>query len=228
MKIMNNKKFFIKTFLKIIYYYFLKIKNMYFLYIYIFILLIENIFSISKDNDSINQTINSLITKGDFINLDNYLESLLKENISFIDILSTNVNKKLGKIKEISNKLSVISRTNFRVISPAFNWRETELELYLEIFYSHRMNAPSCGELDYENVTLLNNNMTFHFEGNCTMGDDELFFNLTLNLFKSIKYIRKIEKSRKQMTITLVKDYYSYWNRLLDNDQENPDNMNAF
>ena len=201
---------------------------MYFLYIYIFILLIENIFSISKDNDSINQTINSLITKGDFINLDNYLESLLKENISFIDILSTNVNKKLEKIKEISNKLSVISRTNFRVISPAFNWRETELELYLEIFYSHRMNAPSCGELDYENVTLLNNNMTFHFEGNCTMGDDELFFNLTLNLFKSIKYIRKIEKSRKQMTITLVKDYYSYWNRLLDNDQENPDNMNAF
>ena len=201
---------------------------MYFLYIYIFILLIENIFSISKDNDSINQTINSLITKGDFIKLDNYLESLLKENISFIDILSTNVNKKLEKIKEISNKLSVISRTNFRVISPAFNWRETELELYLEIFYSHRMNAPSCGELDYENVTLLNNNMTFHFEGNCTMGDDELFFNLTLNLFKSIKYIRKIEKSRKQMTITLVKDYYSYWNRLLDNDQENPDNMNAF
>ena len=201
---------------------------MYFLNIYIFILLIENIFSISKDNNSINQTINSLITKGDFINLDNYLESLLKENISFIDILSINVNKKLEKIKEISNKLSVISRTNFRVISPAFNWRETELELYLEIFYSHRMNAPSCGELDYENVTLLNNNMTFHFEGNCTMGDDELFFNLTLNLFKSIKNIRKIEKSRKQMTITLVKDYYSYWNRLLDNDQENPDNMNAF
>ena len=201
---------------------------MYFLYIYIFISLIQNIFSISEDNDSINQTIHSLITKGDFINLDNYLESLLKENISFIDILSTNVNKKLEKIKEISNKLSVISRTNFRVISPAFNWRETELELYLEIFYSHRMNAPSCGELDYENVTLLNNNMTFHFEGNCTMGDDELFFNLTLNLFKSIKYIRKIEKSRKQMTVTLVKDHYSYWNRLLDDDQENPDNMNVF
>ena len=201
---------------------------MYFLYIYIFISLIQNIFSIFEDNESINQTINSLITKGDFINLDKYLESLLKENISFIDILSTNVNKKLEKIKEISKKLSVISRTNFRVISPAFNWRETELELYLEIFYSHRMNAPSCGELDYENVTLLNNNMTFHFEGNCTMGDDELFFNLTLNLFKSIKYIRKIEKSRKQMTITLVKDYYSYWNRLLDNDQENPDNMNVF
>ena len=191
-------------------------------------ILIVNIFSFSKDNDSINKTINLLITKGDFINLDNYLDSLVKENISFIDILSSNVNQKLEKIKEISKKLSIISRTNFRVISPAFNWRETELELYLEIFYSHRMNAPSCGELDYENVTLLNNNMTFHFEGNCTMGDDELFFNLTLNLFKSIKKIRKIEKSRKKMTITLVKDYYSYWNRLLNNDQENPDNMNVF
>ena len=201
---------------------------MYFLFFYIFILLIVNIFSFNKDNEVINQTINSLITNGDFLSLDKYLENLLKENISFIDILSLNINKKLEKIKEVSKKLSVISRTNFRVISPAFNWRETEFELYLEIFYSHRMNAPSCGELDYENVTLLNNNLTFHFEGNCTMGDDELFFNLTLNLFKAIRNIRRIEKSRKKMTITLLKEYNSYWNRLLDNEQENPENMNSF
>jgi len=201
---------------------------MYFLFFYIFILLLVNIFSFNKDNETINQTINSLITNGDFLSLDKYLENLLKENISFIDILSLNINKKLEKIKEVSKKLSVISRTNFRVISPAFNWRETEFELYLEIFYSHRMNAPSCGELDYENVTLLNNNLTFHFEGNCTMGDDELFFNLTLNLFKAIRNIRRIEKSRKKMTITLLKEYNSYWNRLLDNEQENPENMNSF
>ena len=201
---------------------------MYFLFFYIFLLLLVNIFSFNKDNETINQTINSLITNGDFLSLDKYLENLLKENISFIDILSLNINKKLEKIKEVSKKLSVISRTNFRVISPAFNWRETEFELYLEIFYSHRMNAPSCGELDYENVTLLNNNLTFHFEGNCTMGDDELFFNLTLNLFKAIRNIRRIEKSRKKMTITLLKEYNSYWNRLLDNEQENPENMNSF
>ena len=199
---------------------------MYFLFIYLFILLISSIYSIFEDNITINKTICNLITKGEFSKLDTYLESLKKENISFIDILSTNINKKMEKIKEISKKLSIISRTNFRVISPAFNWRETELEIYLEIFYSHRMNAPSCGELDYENITLLNNNNTFHFEGNCTMGDDELFFNLTLNLYKKKKKIRNIEKSRKQMRITLEKDYYSYWNRLLDTDQENPDNMN--
>ena len=199
-----------------------------FLFFYIIILLITYILNISLDNDTINKSINSLITKGDYNKLDNYLEILTKENISFIDMLSLNINEKMKQIKEISKKLSIISRTNFRVVSPAFNWRETELELYLEIFFSHRMNAPSCGELDYENITLLNNNKTFHFEGNCTMGDDELFFNLTLNLFKSIREIRKIEKSRKQISITLVKDYYSYLNRLLDNDEENPDNMNEF
>ena len=199
-----------------------------FLFFYIIILLITYILNISLDNDTINKTINSLITKGDYNKLDNYLEILTQENISFIDMLSLNINEKMKQINEISKKLSIISRTNFRVVSPAFNWRETELELYLEIFFSHRMNAPSCGELDYENITLLNNNKTFHFEGNCTMGDDELFFNLTLNLFKSIREIRKIEKSRKQISITLVKDYYSYWNRLLDNDEENPDNMNEF
>ena len=196
---------------------------MYFLFFY---LLITNIFSISKDESSINKTINSLITKGDFIQLDNYLESLTKSNISFIEILSSNINKKMDQIKNISKKLIIISRTNFRVISPAFNWRETEIEIFLEIFYSHSLNAPSCGELDYENVTLLNNNNTFHFEGNCTMGDDELFFNLTLNLFKPIAKIRNIEKSRKRMSITLLKEYHSYWNRLLDTDEENPDNMN--
>ena len=199
---------------------------MYFLFFYLIILLITNIFSISKDESSINKTINSLITKGDFIQLDNYLESLTKSNISFIDILSSNINKKMDQIKNISKKLIIISRTNFRVISPAFNWRETEIEIFLEIFYSHSLNAPSCGELDYENVTLLNNNNTFHFEGNCTMGDDELFFNLTLNLFKPIAKIRNIEKSRKRMSITLLKEYHSYWNRLLDTDEENPDNMN--
>ena len=199
-----------------------------FLFCYLIILLITYILNISLDNDTINKTINSLITKGDYNKLDNYLEILTKENISFIDMLSLNINEKMKQINEISKKLSIISRTNFRVVSPAFNWRETELELYLEIFFSHRMNAPSCGELDYENITLLNNNKTFHFEGNCTMGDDELFFNLTLNLFKSIREIRKIEKSRKQISITLIKDHYSYWNRLLDNDEENPDNMNEF
>ena len=199
---------------------------MYFLFFYLIILLITNIFSISKDESSINKTINSLITKGDFIKLDNYLESLTKSNISFIDILFSNINKKMDQIKNISKKLIIISRTNFRVISPAFNWRETEIEIFLEIFYSHSLNAPSCGELDYENVTLLNNNNTFHFEGNCTMGDDELFFNLTLNLFKPIAKIRNIEKSRKKMSITLLKEYHSYWNRLLDTDEENPDNMN--
>ena len=197
-----------------------------FLSIYLFILLITNIFSIVEDNVTMNQTISDLITKGDFNKLDNYLELLAKENISFIDILSSNINKKMKQIKEISSRLSIISRTNFRVVSPAFNWRETELEIYLEIFYSHRMNAPSCGELDYENITLLNNNNTFHFEGNCTMGDDELFFNLTLNLYRPIAKIRNIEKSRKQMKITLVKEYYAYWNRLLDTEEENPDNMN--
>ena len=30
------------------------------------------------------------------------------------------------------------------------------------------------------------------------------------------------------MTITLLKEYNSYWNRLLDNEQENPENMNSF
>ena len=51
---------------------------MYFLFFYLIILLITNIFSIIKDDITINKTINSFITKGDYIQLDNYLDSLKK------------------------------------------------------------------------------------------------------------------------------------------------------
>ncbi len=197
-------------------------------YILLFILLITNIFSLTYDNTTINNTIYKYIKKGEYSNLDTYLDELKQNNISFISYLTENIHNKIKKIKEISQKLSLISRTNFRIISPAFNWRETELEIFLEIYFSHRMNAPSCGELDYQNIELLNNNMTFHFEGNCTMGDDELFFNLTLNLYKKISKIRSITQSRKQIKISLYKEEHKYWNKLLKDDEENPDNMNGY
>ena len=196
--------------------------------IYLLILLINTILSSTNDISIINNTIYTYIKKGQYSHLDSYLNDLKQKNISFIDCLTDNINNKIKKIKEISEKLSIISKTNFRVISPAFNWRETEIEIFLEIFFSHRMNAPSCGELDYQNIELLNNNMTFHFEGNCTMGDDELFFNLTLNLFKKVTRIKKIDQSRKQIQITLYKEEHTYWNRLIKNDEENPDNMKEY
>ena len=199
-----------------------------FFYIHLLILLINTILSSTNDISIINNTIYTYIKKGQYSHLDSYLNDLKQKNISFIDCLTDNINNKIKKIKEISEKLSIISKTNFRVISPAFNWRETEIEIFLEIFFSHRMNAPSCGELDYQNIELLNNNMTFHFEGNCTMGDDELFFNLTLNLFKKVTRIKKIDQSRKQIQITLYKEEHTYWNRLIKNDEENPDNMKEY
>ena len=195
---------------------------------FILLFLINNITSFSYDNFTINNTIHKFITKGEYSNLDIYLEDLKQKNISFIDYLTENINNKIKTLKQISEKLSVISKTNFRLISPAFTWRETEIDIFLEIYFSHRINAPSCGELDYQNIELLNNNMTFHFEGNCTMGDDELFFNLTLNLYKKISKIRRINQSRKQIQISLYKEEHVYWNRLLKNDDDNPDNMKEY
>ena len=195
---------------------------------FILLFLIKNITSFSYDNFTINNTIHKFITKGEYSNLDTYLEDLKQKNISFIDYLTENINNKIKTLKQINEKLSVISKTNFRLISPAFTWRETEIDIFLEIYFSHRINAPSCGELDYQNIELLNNNMTFHFEGNCTMGDDELFFNLTLNLYKKISKIRRINQSRKQIQISLYKEEHVYWNRLLKNDDDNPDNMKEY
>ena len=205
-------------------------KNIFFIYMRYLLFISFLIIDINSHipDTLINKTINEYITKGDYSNLDTYLSDLNTKNISFIEILTENINNKIKLMKELGKNLSKISKTNIRVITPAYRWGETDRDIFLEIFYSHRMAIPSCGELDYQNIELLNDNMTFHFEGNCTMGDDELFFNLTLNLFKKVDRIRKIERSRKQILITLVKEKYSYWNRLLNTDEENPDNMNEY
>ena len=197
-------------------------KNIFFIYMRYLLFISFLIIDINSHipDTLINKTINEYITKGDYSNLDIYLSDLNTKNISFIEILTENINNKVKLMKELGKNLSKISKTNIRVITPAYRWGETDRDIFLEIFYSHRMAIPSCGELDYQNIELLNDNMTFHFEGNCTMGDDELFFNLTLDLPKQIEKYEITQQSRKQLGITLKKKERAYWNKLTENKNE--------
>ena len=197
-------------------------KNIFFIYMRYLLFISFLIIDINSHipDTLINKTINEYITKGDYSNLDTYLSDLNTKNISFIEILTENINNKVKLMKELGKNLSKISKTNIRVITPAYRWGETDRDIFLEIFYSHRMAIPSCGELDYQNIELLNDNMTFHFEGNCTMGDDELFFNLTLDLPKQIEKYEITQQSRKQRGITLKKKERAYWNKLTENKNE--------
>jgi len=197
-------------------------KNIFFIYMRYLLFISFLIIDINSHipDTLINKTINEYITKGDYSNLDTYLSDLNTKNISFIEILTENINNKIKLMKELGKNLSKISKTNIRVITPAYRWGETDRDIFLEIFYSHRMAIPSCGELDYQNIELLNDNMTFHFEGNCTMGDDELFFNLTLDLPKQIEKYEITQQSRKQLGITLKKKERAYWNKLTENKNE--------
>ena len=197
-------------------------KNIFFIYMRYLLFISFLIIDINSHipDTLINKTINEYITKGDYSNLDTYLSDLNTKNISFIEILTENINNKIKLMKELGKNLSKISKTNIRVITPAYRWGETDRDIFLEIFYSHRMAIPSCGELDYQNIELLNDNMTFYFEGNCTMGDDELFFNLTLDLPKQIEKYEITQQSRKQLGITLKKKERAYWNKLTENKNE--------
>ena len=197
-------------------------KNIFFIYMRYLLFISFLIIDINSHipDTLINKTINEYITKGDYSNLDTYLSDLNTKNISFIEILTENINNKVKLMKELGKNLSKISKTNIRVITPAYRWGETDRDIFLEIFYSHRMAIPSCGELDYQNIELLNDNMTFHFEGNCTMGDDELFFNLTFDLPKQIEKYEITQQSRKQLGITLKKKERAYWNKLTENKNE--------
>ena len=69
---------------------------------FILLFLINNITSFSYDNFTINNTIHKFITKGEYSNLDIYLEDLKQKNISFIDYLTENINNKIKTLKQIS------------------------------------------------------------------------------------------------------------------------------
>ena len=177
------------------------------------------------DLQLLNDTFSILINTSNFEILEELIQKCKKEKIDFSSILNFLVNQKINTLQGIYKALSNKDSSNLQVVSPAFLWSEDMYGVHLDILFSHRHNAPGCSEVDDNFTILYNNNYTFHFNANCTMGDDELYFNLDLNLYDQISKIERVKISRGKAEIRLEKVKKYSWGKLLREGEEIPNNM---
>lgn len=190
-----------------------------------FLLLSIYIISIKCTNSEINETIFNYIHTGKYKEMENYLDSLKEKNITFKTELISNIENKIKELNNIFTQFSKLDSSNKKTIAPAFYWFEDYFSITLMIFYSYRHNTPGCGEIDDYLAVLYNNERSFHFNANCTMGDEEKYFSLDLNIYKKLKKITGVVLERGKAIVKIDKKDIGFWDRLLLPGEEIPKNM---
>ena len=180
---------------------------------------------IKCSNQEINETIFNYINTGKYKEMEEYLDSLKSKNISFKKELVGNIENKVKELNNLFDKLSKLDSSNKKLIAPAFYWFEDYFSITLMIFYSYRHNTPGCGEIDDYLAVLYNNERSFHFNANCTMGDEEKYFSLDLNIYKKLKKITGVVLERGKAIVKIDKKDIGFWDRLLLPGEEIPKNM---
>ena len=187
--------------------------------------LYNNLDVISTNTTELNNTLSTLINTSNFQLLDNYIQLLKENKIEFNPYLNTLITNKISTLHSLYQTLSLKDSSNLQIVSPAFLWAEDQYSVHLDILFSHRHNAPGCSEVDDYYTVIYNNNYTFHFNANCTMGDDELYFELDLTLFDKVDKIDKVSISRGKAVVRLEKEKKYSWGQLLRPGGEIPNNM---
>ena len=187
--------------------------------------LYNNLDVISTNSTELNDTLSTLINTSNFQLLDNYIQLLKENKIEFNPYLNTLITNKISTLHSLYQTLSLKDSSNLQIVSPAFLWAEDQYSVHLDILFSHRHNAPGCSEVDDYYTVIYNNNYTFHFNANCTMGDDELYFELDLTLFDKVDKIDKVSISRGKAIVRLEKEKKYSWGQLLRPGEEIPNNM---
>ena len=187
--------------------------------------LYNNLNVISTNTTELNDTLSTLINISNFQLLDNFIQLLKENKIEFNPYLNTLITNKISTLHSLYQTLSLKDSSNLQIVSPAFLWAEDQYSVHLDILFSHRHNAPGCSEVDDYYTIIYNNNYTFHFNANCTIGDDELYFELDLTLFDKVDKVDKVSISRGKAIVRLEKEKKYSWGQLLRPGEELPNNM---
>lgn len=185
----------------------------------------ENYDKIKNSKDYLNTTLYFLIETSNTKVLEELLERLYTDKVEFKVLLNQLVTSKILQLNKLNEEFSKLDKSTFLVVSPAFSYSEDDYNVNLIILFSHRHNAPGCSEVDNPFSILYNNNFTFHFSGNCTLGDEELYFNLELNFFDQVHQIERMDISRGKAHVRISKEKKYKWEQLLRKGEEIPNNM---
>lgn len=107
-----------------------------------------------------------------------------KADSSKIDLnpVSTNLNAYKRSLSKLISVLGV--EKDPQILKPSFRWAQSLSHIYLDIKFSHRMDAAGCIEV-YDKVIDIKEN-SVDFAAKCIHSNHKLKFELTLPLFEKI------------------------------------------
>jgi hypothetical protein len=89
------------------------------------------------------------------------------------------------KKKEVEKMIAKIStNTKSHVINPAFQWAQSPKEVFFDIKFSHRLDAPGCSSLRDEKVEISEN--WFRFTGKCVKSSQKYELLLEFEFFEKV------------------------------------------
>lgn len=187
--------------------------------------IIENKMHKLKINSA--ECIDVLVKSGKFKALDIYLSELSKRNIKYKESLDMSINTVKKSLEEISNKHKY-NEIEYQIVKPAFQWAQSLKDIFIEVKFAHRLDAPGCLEMKNLKVDIKEDQV--NLVGYCVLGDVPMKMDFHVNLFKHINLTNCTHHpdSVGRYKITLEKKKSGYWRKLLKDGSEIPNNMKVW
>ena len=180
----------------------------------------KSMFEIKSDN----KCLENLVSKGLYKSADYLIQELSKRQIKYKDQIKSANSNASKKLKEIYNNFR-FEEKDYIAASPAFQWAQSGDNVFIEIKYAHRFDAPGCLDVKKEKVDVEGN--VLNFTAYCIQGDTPIKFSLSLDLFEEVNQELSTFTSNSvgRYQVTLRKRESSYWKSLLKKQAESPSNM---
>lgn len=156
-----------------------------------------------------------------------YMLELNKRGIKFTDQLKIATNNIIQRAKSLYNNYR-FEESDYVSVYPAFEWAQSLDQVFINIKYSHRWDAPGCVEVKKENIETFENLVMF--SAYCIQGDTPIKFVLNLDLFDQIdeKESKFSSSSVGRYQLNLKKKHPGYWRNIVRKGADLPGNMRSW
>lgn len=166
--------------------------------------------------------IKQLLLSGNFKALESYATLLNDNNVKFKEDLQNSINNIETQLDDIANKFR-FDENDYQKVVPSLRWAQSLKNVFIQIKFSHRFDAPGCTEV--ENIKTTIEESQIALVGECVLSDIPIQFVLNLPLIDSIDKSQSlfVHKSSGPY-FELLKREPKYWANIIS--EENKKNFN--
>lgn len=145
--------------------------------------LLDNSFELSKAKMKLLKCTEELMKRNQFRALERFVEEVLDPlDIDFspeMRLFGNQIKKDIDSVITLAH-----AKRNTQIVTPVFQWIQSQSNIFLQIKFAHRHDAPGCLEVKNEKIEFTENG--FYFTAFGMQGQQPLQFVLNLTLHKSI------------------------------------------